>query len=146
MVTKSKPVTPKKTVLIVEDSQAQLLAMASWIESLGLKAICASNGVEGFFLARKHTPDLAILDVFLPDMSGIQICYILKQDPKTSQIPIVVLTAHPRKDLREESLETAGAVEFVPKDNFTEMVLSQLLVKLNLIEELKPEDRRERRD
>jgi CheY-like chemotaxis protein len=124
-----------KTVLIVEDSQSQALALTSLLESKGLKVISAATGADGFFLARKHIPDLAILDIFLPDITGLKICYMLRQDPKTNQIPVVLLTSKPRQELREESLETAGAVEFVPKDAFTEVVLLELLLKLNIIEE-----------
>jgi len=131
----NKPGKEKKTVLIVEDSQAQALALASLLESQGLNVLSAPNGVEGFCLARKHIPDLVILDIFLPDLSGMKVCYMLRQDPKTNQIPVVLLTSKPRQELREESLETAGAVEFVPKDAFTEVVLLELLLKLNIIEE-----------
>jgi chemosensory pili system protein ChpA (sensor histidine kinase/response regulator) len=131
----NKPGKEKKTVLIVEDSQAQALALASLLESQGLNVLSAPNGVEGFCLARKHIPDMVILDIFLPDLSGMKVCYMLRQDPKTNQIPVVLLTSKPRQELREESLETAGAVEFVPKDAFTEVVLLELLLKLNIIEE-----------
>jgi CheY-like chemotaxis protein len=134
MVMSNKSDEENKTVLIVEDSQAQALALASLLESKGLRVICAPNGVEGFCLARKHIPDLVILDIFLPDISGMKVCYMLRQDPKTNQIPVVLLTSKPRQELREESLETAGAVEFVPKDAFTEVVLLELLLKLNIIE------------
>jgi twitching motility two-component system response regulator PilH len=132
---KNTPNKEQKTVLIVEDSQSQALALTSLLESKGLKVIWSSTGVDGFFLARKHIPDLAILDVFLPDITGLKICYMMGQDPKTNQIPVILLTSKPREELREESLETAGAVEFVPKDAFTEVVLLELLLKLNIIEE-----------
>ena len=129
------PNKEQKTVLIVEDSQSQALALTSLLESKGLKVIWSSTGVDGFFLARKHIPDLAILDVYLPDITGLKICYMMGQDPKTKPIPVILLTSKPREELREESLETAGAVEFVPKDAFTEVVLLELLLKLNIIEE-----------
>ena len=66
----------------------------------------------------------------------MQICYILKQDPRTSHIPVVMLTSQPREEWREESKETAGALEFIPKDAFTEIVLLELLRKLKIIPEI----------
>lgn len=119
--------------MIVEDSPAQALALTSFLEGHGLNVISTPNGVDGFVLARKHIPDIVILDINLPDISGMQICYILKQDPRTSQIPVVLLTSQPREEWREESKETAGAWEFIPKDAFTEIVLLELLRKLNII-------------
>jgi CheY-like chemotaxis protein len=129
----NNPENEKKNVLIVEDSPAQALALTSLLESQGLSVISTPNGVDGFVLARKHTPDVVILDINLPDISGMEICYILKQDPRTSHIPVVLLTAQPREEWREESKETAGALEFVPKDAFTEIVLLELLRKLKII-------------
>ena len=122
-----------RKILIVEDSRAQALAMASLLESKGLKVICASTAGEGFCLARKHLPDMVILDIFLPDMSGMKVCYILKQDPRTAHIPVVLLTAYPRQELRQEGVGTAGAIEFIPKDGLTEIVLLKLLHNLNMI-------------
>jgi two-component system cell cycle response regulator len=98
-----------------------------------LNVICAANGLDGFWLARERQPDLAILDIYLPDMLGMEVCYILKRDPLTWHIPVVLLTSRPRQDLKEEGLESAGAVEFIPKDAFTSAVLIKLLHKLNII-------------
>jgi CheY-like chemotaxis protein len=126
---------PKKTVLVVEDSQSQALALVSLLEGEGLEVLCADNGMDGFWLARERRPDLVILDIYLPDMLGMEVCYIMKRDPKTSRIPVVLLTSQPRQELREEGIETAGAVEFIPKDAFTTAVLLKFLQKQGFIED-----------
>jgi CheY-like chemotaxis protein len=124
-----------KTVLVIEDSRSQALAMMTLLESKNLNVINASTGLDGFFLARTQVPDLVVLDIYLPDMTGIEVCYIMKRDPKTKNIPVVLLTSKPRKDLREEGVESAGAVEFIPKDAFTTAVLLQLLRDLRIVEQ-----------
>ncbi len=124
----------RKTILVIEDSQSQALAMTSLLEKENLKVICATNGLDGFWLARTNQPDLIILDIYLPDMLGLEVCYIIKKDPKTAHIPVVLLTERPRKDLRDEGIEHAGAVEFIPKDAFTTAVLLSLLQELKIIE------------
>lgn len=84
----------QKTVLIVED-QIELRAISSlFLESHGYRVLTAETGVEGVHLARERRPDLIVMDLSIPELDGFGAMELLKQDPQTERIPIVVLTAH----------------------------------------------------
>ncbi len=92
--------TQKKKILIVDDEYSirELVAL-----SLGntYEILKAENGEKALFLAQQK-PDLIILDIMMPGMSGYEVCYKLKHNPTTKEIPIIMLTAkHQMEDLRE---------------------------------------------
>jgi CheY-like chemotaxis protein len=121
-----------KTILIVEDSPVQALALLKLLEQNGLGVLCAPNGQAGLSMARQYVPDLIILDIRMPGMDGLEACRRLKQDPRTTDIPIVLFTAHSEPEFLREGLER-GAVDFIPKDDFSEVVLLETLKQLNII-------------
>ncbi len=81
-----------KTILVVDDYEAHLYAAKRTLESEGFLVVTAATGVEALFTARRN-PDLILLDVGLPDLTGFDVCRILKRDPKTRQIPVVFISA-----------------------------------------------------
>lgn len=84
----------KKTrILFVEDDPDFASANKSVLEQAGYEVIVATTGKDGLEMARREKPDLIILDVMLPDINGFSVCRELKDDPKYSVIPIVLLTA-----------------------------------------------------
>nr|WP_299215197.1 ATP-binding protein [uncultured Allomuricauda sp.] len=100
-------------LLIVEDNED----VRSYIKKNLLKNYTikeAVNGFEGFEVARKLVPDLIISDVMMPDMDGFSLCKRLKEDEKTSHIPIILLTALASQISKVEGLET-GADDYIVK-------------------------------
>ena len=82
-----------RKILIIEDESdvADLLEMS--LHKAGFKTLAAADGAIGLQKARDNRPDLVILDLMLPKMSGLEVCRILKGDAATSHIPILMLTA-----------------------------------------------------
>lgn len=124
--------TPSRTVLIVEDSPVQALALQQLLEDKGLRVIQAADGPTGIVLAEKHLPDAIILDIQMPVMNGIETCRRLKAIPATRDIPVVILTAYGKVQTAREGL-ALGIVDFIPKDAFSDKVLLETLRQLKVL-------------
>jgi CheY-like chemotaxis protein len=83
----------KKKILIVEDNSDYREIMNLFITNMGYRATQAKNSYEAIAFAEAEPPDLIFMDMDLPDLDGVKTTAILKQNPKTSQIPVVALTA-----------------------------------------------------
>lgn len=128
------------TVLIVEDSPVQALALRQMLEQKGLRVLRAMDGRVGIAMAERYLPDAIVLDVQMPEMDGIEACRRLKQDPRTKDIPIVMLTAHGEPATLVQGLDL-GAVDFIPKDAFSDKVLLETLRQLKVLDDrLKGDD------
>lgn len=125
-----------KTILLVEDSFVQASALVHLLKDKGLQVLHAANGRIGVDMAQQHLPDVILLDVEMPEMNGFEACHILKTDPKTSHIPIVMLTVRTEPDSVLTGLDE-GAVDFIPKDAFSYSVLLETLIQLNILDESK---------
>jgi CheY-like chemotaxis protein len=126
--------TIHKKILIVEDSTIQAESLRKLLEQQGLRVLCASEGKVGIELARQWSPDVVILDVKLPDMDGFEVCRRLKDDPRTNDIPIVMLTVYSELSNLRMGIYL-GAVDFIPKDDFANVVLLETLRQLQILEE-----------
>jgi len=117
-------------ILIVEDNETNLMIFRDILSAAGHQVLSAISAEEAFSLARSHTPDLILMDIQLPGMSGLEAVRHLKKDPSTASIPIVALTAHAMTAHRERALE-AGCSGFITKPirsrEFREQVRSFLL-------------------
>ncbi len=103
-----------KTVLVIDD-EAELIRLLDYnLTKTGYLALGAKDGPAGLALARKHAPDLIILDVMMPGMDGWEVCKALRQDPSTARIPILMLTAKAEESDRVLGLEL-GADDYVAK-------------------------------
>jgi CheY-like chemotaxis protein/anti-sigma regulatory factor (Ser/Thr protein kinase) len=104
-----------QTVLLIEDNQANVALMASILaQRPGVTLLTAMQGRLGVDLARRHHPDLILLDLHLPDMRGDEVLRGLKDDPATREIPVVVVSADATRD-QEERLLAAGARAYLTK-------------------------------
>ena len=83
----------KKNILIVEDNNDSLEILGLRVTKFGYEAIKARNNKEAITYAEAERPDLIFMDMDLPDVDGVKTTAILKQNPKTSHIPVVAITA-----------------------------------------------------
>lgn len=101
-------------LLIIEDSMTQANTIAAHLASYEIDVMIANDGPQGLRLAAFMMPDLIILDVNLPSMNGCQVCRRLKRDPKTADIPVIMLTAATSPEQTTMGLE-AGADDYIHK-------------------------------
>lgn len=102
------------TVLVVDDSPEVLAVVAARLKPEGYRTLVAQNWELGLDLALEVQPDVILLDVEMPDVSGLDLCRRLKADARTSAIPIIFLTAHDDVNLKVHSLDL-GAADYVTK-------------------------------
>lgn len=100
-------------ILIVDDSRFFRLANDRALIRAGHQVITAGDGEEGLRLAREHTPDLIVLDMMLPKLTGTSVLKALRKDPQTSAIPVMVLTSLPQSN--ERKLLSEGATSYFEK-------------------------------
>ncbi len=119
------------TILIVDDDQDSLFLLAYQISLLVHCSVSkASDGQTALSLAAEQKPDLILLDVMLPDMDGFQVVRQLKQDPLTSQIPVVAVTAMARS-LDEQLALQAGYDDYLRKPYDLESLEAMIYRYLN---------------
>jgi CheY-like chemotaxis protein len=80
-------------ILVVDDNQQNLELLQVYLEDIDCRTIPAHNGPEALEIIRKDPPDLVLLDVMMPKMSGFEVCKRIKSDLKTTDIPIIMVTA-----------------------------------------------------
>ncbi|RKY07907.1 MAG: two-component system response regulator [Planctomycetota bacterium] len=81
------------SVLVVDDNQQNLELLVAYLEDVDCKALAASDGGEALEIVKTSSPDLILLDVMMPKMSGFEVCRRIKNDPKTADIPVIMVTA-----------------------------------------------------
>ena len=113
-----------KKILIVDDEPELVQALQIRLKQAGYKVLSAYNGDECLKLVRKK-PDLILLDIMMPTLSGIEVCQLLKEGPKLKNIPIIFLTAKDTKEDRIKGL-SAGADEYIVKPFYSEDLLNKI--------------------
>ena len=104
----------KTKILIADDEDAlRLLAYETLVDD-NVEILQAEDGVQALNLARQEKPDLILLDVAMPGLTGFEVCQKLKADPQTKNISIVMLTAHGQNSDRERAI-AVGADHFMTK-------------------------------
>ena len=114
------------TVLVVDDNLQNLELLLAYLEDLDCKTVSATQGAEAVDKAKQILPDLILLDVMMPKMSGFEVCKRLKIDPRTADIPIIMVTA----------LSELGDIERAI-DSGTDDFLSKPVNRLELITRVK---------
>jgi CheY-like chemotaxis protein len=120
-----------KRVLIVDDDIRNVFALASALESRGMKVAFAENGREGIERLREQPDtDLVLLDVMMPEMDGYETARAIRAMPRFDALPIIQLTAKAMKGDRDKSI-SAGANDYVTKPVDVEQLLSLMRVWLH---------------
>jgi len=103
-----------KTVLIVEDNELNLKLFHDLLESHGYDTMGTRSGIEALALARAHRPDLILMDIHLPDVSGLEVTKWIKGDPELCRIPVVAVTAFAMSG-DEERMRQGGCEAYLSK-------------------------------
>ena len=101
-------------ILVVDDEQDIVELLTYNLQVHGFEVVSAARGIEALNQARKHHPDLIVLDLMLPDIDGFSICEILRCQPSTADIPVLMLTAMAGEIPRLHGMEV-GAVDYLTK-------------------------------
>ena len=103
-----------KTVMIVEDNELNMKLFNDLLEAKGYKTIQTRNGLEALDLARAHRPNLILMDIQLPEVSGLEVTKWLKEDDDLHQIPVIAVTAFAMKG-DEERIRQGGCEAYISK-------------------------------
>jgi two-component system cell cycle response regulator len=134
-------------ILVVDDDADTIATISTWLKGKGYQVVTAGTGAEALERARKHRPDVALLDVSLPDITGIEVAKALQADASTAGIALVFVTGRRESRTRAACFE-AGAEDYVTKPfDFIEVEtrLRAVLRKKDLRDELQRANRALRR-
>lgn len=103
-----------KKILIVEDNELNMKLFHDLLHTQGYETIETSNGFEAVDLARTHSPDLVLMDIQLPEVSGLDVTKWLKEDPELRDIPVIAVTAFAMKG-DEDRIRQGGCEAYISK-------------------------------
>jgi DNA-binding response OmpR family regulator len=104
----------KAKVLIVDDSSNIRRLVSVVLGSVNYDIIEASDGEKALSMIMKHGPDIVIMDVSLPKMNGLYVCEVLRNDEKTKNIPILILTSETSNDVKAKAAKCADNLMHKP--------------------------------
>jgi CheY-like chemotaxis protein len=116
-MTKKKPDTQDQktpTVLVVDDNRENLELLEAYLEDIDCRTLSACDGPEALEVVRNDKPDLILLDVMMPRMSGFEVCRRIKENPQTAHIPVIMVTALNEFGDMERGI-SCGTDDFVSK-------------------------------
>ncbi len=125
-------------VLVVDDDPASIRIVEAFLKKNGYDTLTASGARQCLIISKKEVPDLILLDISMPDMSGLEVCKRLKQESRTCDIPIIFVTASTDNETLKEAFESGGS-DYVRKPvNSTELLvrIKSVLTQRKLTEEL----------
>ncbi|MBR3502440.1 MAG: response regulator [Alphaproteobacteria bacterium] len=120
------------TIMIVEDEQAISLLLKYNLEKEGYETICIAHGNRVIAAVEKHMPSLILLDWMLPEMSGLELCRIIRNNPEYKNIPIIMLTAKGQEEDKVRGL-SAGADDYVTKPFSVPELLARIKTNLRRV-------------
>ena len=119
-----------KKVLIVEDNELNMKLFHDLLDSQGYETLQTREGMQALALARAHHPDLSLMDIQLPEISGLEVTKWLKDDEELSHIPVIAVTAFAMKG-DEERIRQGGCEAYISKPisvmHFLETVRKHLI-------------------
>ncbi|NTV12320.1 MAG: response regulator [Desulfobulbaceae bacterium] len=128
---------PNEKILLVDDEEANLQLLTQWLVVSGYDIAYALNGAEAVRQVGENRPDLIILDIMMPVMDGYEACRILKEDPETEKIPIIIVTALHDREARLKGL-SVSANDFLskPVDQAELIIRVRNLLKIKAFEDV----------
>ncbi len=103
-----------KTVLIVEDNELNMKLFNDLLEAHGYETLQTRDGIDALKIAREHKPDLILMDIQLPEVSGLEVAKWIKEDDALKSIPIIAVTAFAMKG-DEENIKQGGCEAYIAK-------------------------------
>lgn len=103
-----------KKILVIDDLPENVFMLQDRLEHEGFEVLTAYDGYTGIDKAKSELPDLILLDIMMPDITGLEVCKILVNEPTTKEIPIILVTAKSGAEDTKEGLE-AGAFDYIKK-------------------------------
>jgi two-component system cell cycle response regulator DivK len=124
----------EKTVLIVEDNELNMKLFHDLLEAHGIKTVETRDGTKVIDLARQTRPDLILMDIQLPEVSGLEVTKWLKEDAELKDIPVIAVTAFAMKG-DEQKIREGGCEDYISKpisvSRFLEVIESYLKKNVN---------------
>ena len=103
-----------KTVLVVEDNELNMKLFHDLLEAHGYNILQTKDGIEALRIAREHHPDLILMDIQLPEVSGLEVTRWIKEDDDLKEIPVIAVTAFAMKG-DEEKIRDGGCEAYISK-------------------------------
>ena len=103
-----------KTVLIVEDNELNMKLFHDLLEAHGYSTLQTRTGIEALELARQHHPDLILMDIQLPEVSGLEVTKWIKEDEDLAKIPVIAVTVFAMKG-DEQKIREGGCEAYISK-------------------------------
>jgi len=103
-----------KTVLVVEDNELNMKLFHDLLEAHGYNILQTKDGMEALRMAREHRPDLILMDIQLPEVSGLEVTKWIKEDDTLKSIPVIAVTAFAMKG-DEEKIREGGCEAYIAK-------------------------------
>lgn len=119
----------KKRILVVDDEVAIVRVLRDRLEMEGFDVLTAYDGAQGVEVATRERPDLILMDVMMPNMDGLTAARIIRAQPETAHIPIIMLTARGQES-DEEAGYQAGAVRYFTKPFSTRQLVREIRILL----------------
>ena len=119
-------------VLIIDDDDVNRQILKMLLEKENINFLLCENGYEGINIARKHKPDLILLDLLMPDVDGLEVLRQIKQDPELKNIEVIIFTIVERSKTREIAFEL-GAAEYMTKPFDMNEIVQKIKLRINRI-------------
>ena len=103
-----------KTVLVVEDNELNMKLFHDLLEAHGYNILQTKDGMDALRIAREHRPDLILMDIQLPEVSGLEVTKWIKEDENLKSIPVIAVTAFAMKG-DEEKIREGGCEAYIAK-------------------------------
>jgi DNA-binding response OmpR family regulator len=119
-------------IMVVDDDPDTVSILARHLQREGFVAIEAVSGAECLRLVREHPVDVILLDLMMPDMDGFEVCRALKDERRTAEIPIIMITARDDLDARAEGMRL-GVSDFLAKPVFRRQLANRIRAQLEMV-------------
>ena len=119
-------------VLVVDDVLANVKLLEARLTAEYFDVVTAMSGPEALAICERAQCDIVLLDIMMPDMDGFEVCRALKEDPRTAEIPVIMITARDDLDARAEGMRL-GVSDFLAKPVFRRQLANRIRAQLDML-------------